>query len=991
MSSSPALKILYVEDDPAMTRLVKASLSAAGHDVIIAGSFAEAYEAIASDAFNVVLIDYDLPDGNGLDLLRALHAKKAECASVMVTSVSDETIAIEGMKLGLCDYLLKDDSGTFMRILPHVLEMAWQRTCREKEKRTLEREWKQSEKQRAIAKFSVENAADAVLWLNAQGIIVYANKSASHLTGYPLCELIGLSISVINPQYLTWNWQSRWEEIRIRGSSRYENTYVTKNGEKLNVSINANYLANDGDDLICTFIRDITEQKRTLEQLNLREYELSIHKNIAEIFLTNNDEQLFAEVLNVLLPALNSSIGLFGYIDETGALMLPSFSSKVMEACKMSEKTLRFPPESWGSSLWGRVLREKKSTFTNEPGNVPAGHLPIDRTLVVPILFMEEVIGLLMVANKEVDYTAGDQAFLDNIAQYIAPALHALLDRDLQDRHRRLAEQELRNRTEQLTQHVREIGCMQAISELLQTSTHHESEVMQKLAVIICSGVRYPDIAVSRILFDGNEFSRNNFKETAWKIAAPIYINNELRGAWELCYLLNRNFDDEGPFLSEEKRMLDDMAQRLGLYVERNAADAEVKALKQQIEFVLGTSKTGLDIIDNAGFVTYVDPARVKIYGPYEGVQCDRYFGCNRKSCPDCVVAHGIGNRGIHFYESVIEREDNRPVQITRIPFTDPEGLQVCARIIVDMSERKKIERELNQAQRLEAVGQLAAGIAHEINTPTQFVSDNTRFLQDAFQDLNRVFEMLQHLVDAAKGEPIQPEFLLQLQKAAGESDLQYLREEIPRAIQQSIDGLQRVAGIVRAMKEFSHPGSDLKQSIDIVHAIQNAITISRNEWKYVADVETDYDPELTTIYCIPGDFNQVMLNLIVNAAHAIGERIGKNIDKNLDKKGNIRIRTRCDGSWAVISVGDDGIGIPDAIRERIFDPFFTTKEVGKGSGQGLSIAHTIVVKKHDGAISFDTQPGKGTTFHIRLPLNPLQNETKPIASNAITESAAVP
>ena len=1106
MSPANALKILYVEDDAAMMRLVKTRLSAAGHVVTIACTYGEAISLFDSCAFDIVLTDYDLPDGTGLDLLRSLKDRNARCATVMATSVTGETIAVEGMKLGLSDYLIKDDHGMFMRSLPHVIEMAWQKYCREREKHDLETElkqselrfrtlvsnipgiiysatldesrrlfyvsneyetmtgnphfnaslspvflldmihekdkkrvgaalakaiaervpfeleyrirrkdgqwlwvfdkgqpvfdsengagWidgvifdimarKQSEKQRELSQFSVENADDAVFWMNSAGMVVYANKSACRLTGYPIPELIGMHVSAFNQMYLTWNWRFRWDEIRIRGRTRYDAAFITKNGEKLNVVVAANFLNADDEQLVCSFVRDVTEQKRTLDQLNMREYELSIHKKIAEIFLTNNDENVYNDVLTVLLPALESPFGLFGYIDETGALILPSYSAKVMEACKMDQKSLRFPESAWGKSLWGQALKEKRTILSNMPGKVPAGHLPIERTLIVPILFSDEPIGLIMVANKNADYTAMDQSFLDNIAQYIASALHARLDRNFQDRQRRLAEQELRNRTAQLTQHVQEIGCMQAISELLQTSTQSESDVMRKLVNIICSGVRHPDIAASRILFDGCVYAQDQFQETPWKLAAPIYINNELHGAWELCYLLNRGFNEDGPFLPEEKRMLEDMSQRLGLYVERNLADAQVKSLKQQIEFILGTSKTGLDIIDENGFVTYVDPARVKIYGPYEGKKCHEYFGCNLSMCPHCVVTKGIGNMDIHFYESVIELENKRPVQITRIPFTDPEGKQLCARVIVDMSERKKIESELNQAQRLEAVGQLAAGIAHEINTPTQFVSDNTRFLQDAFQDLNNVFEMLQFLVDAAEGEPIKPELLAQLQKAAEESDFGYLREEIPRAIQQSLDGLQRVAGIVRAMKEFSHPGSDLKQSIDVVHAIQNAVTISRNEWKYVADMQTDFDPNMSTIYCIPGDFNQVMLNLIVNAAHAIGEKIGA----NSDKKGIIRVQTRCDGDWAEITVSDNGTGIPESIRSRIYDPFFTTKEVGKGSGQGLSIAHTIVVKKHGGTIHFNTQPGEGTTFHICFPLNPPQAEPKSTIVNVKTNA----
>jgi signal transduction histidine kinase len=201
--------------------------------------------------------------------------------------------------------------------------------------------------------------------------------------------------------------------------------------------------------------------------------------------------------------------------------------------------------------------------------------------------------------------------------------------------------------------------------------------------------------------------------------------------------------------------------------------------------------------------------------------------------------------------------------------------------------------------------------------------------------------------------------------------DVEYLMEEVPKAIQQSLDGIERVAGIVQAMKEFSHPGTEEKTAIDLNRAIQSTITVARNEWKYVAEVVTEFDSCLPMARCLPGEFNQVILNLIINAAQAIAETA----QEGDAARGTITISTRRDGEWAEIRIGDTGTGIPEAIRSRVFDPFFTTKEVGKGTGQGLAIAHSIVVDKHQGTITFDTETGKGTTFIIRLPLHPEYSE----------------
>ena len=194
--------------------------------------------------------------------------------------------------------------------------------------------------------------------------------------------------------------------------------------------------------------------------------------------------------------------------------------------------------------------------------------------------------------------------------------------------------------------------------------------------------------------------------------------------------------------------------------------------------------------------------------------------------------------------------------------------------------------------------------------------------------------------------------------------DADYLEEEIPKALQQSLDGMKRVATIVKAMKEFSHPGVGEKVKVDLNRAIETTIIVTKNAWKYVADVQTELSPDLPPVPCLPDAINQVILNLIVNAAQAIGEKPGE----ESGEKGTITITTRDAGAQVEIRVKDTGPGIPEEIRDRIFNPFFTTKEVGKGTGQGLAIAHDTVVNKHGGMLTFETETGKGTTFIVRLP-----------------------
>ena len=323
--------------------------------------------------------------------------------------------------------------------------------------------------------------------------------------------------------------------------------------------------------------------------------------------------------------------------------------------------------------------------------------------------------------------------------------------------------------------------------------------------------------------------------------------------------------------------------------------------------------------------------------------------------------------KGSHFFEWRHKRlgggEFPATVMLTRFKVGGQSILQATVK---DVSKQKQLEMELNQAQKLEAVGRLAAGIAHEINTPTQYVGDNIEFLQIAYDGLVNLAKTVPSVIEAGREGPIPAQLLSQFQNLVENTSLDYLVAQVPRAIEQALEGIGRIATIVQAMKEFSHPGVAEKTTVDLNQCIRSTVTVSHSEWKYVADVEMELDAALPSVWCLPGELNQVFLNLIVNAAHAIGDVTGE----NTESKGKIVIRSRQDGDWVEVQIADTGLGIPEEIQNRIFDPFFTTKEVGRGTGQGLAIAHSVVVDKHGGAITFKSKVGIGTTFTIRLPIN---------------------
>jgi PAS domain S-box-containing protein len=298
-----------------------------------------------------------------------------------------------------------------------------------------------------------------------------------------------------------------------------------------------------------------------------------------------------------------------------------------------------------------------------------------------------------------------------------------------------------------------------------------------------------------------------------------------------------------------------------------------------------------------------------------------------------------------------------RTVRTSKVPLRDENG-EVIGIIGVgfDITDRKVAEQRLAAGEHLESIGRLAAGVAHEINTPIQYLNDSVYFIREAMQDL------LAHNAKLVAALP---------QPLEDDEDIEDLKRELPPALDRVVDGLARIAEIVRSMKEFSHVDQREMSRVDLNRAINSTLIIARSEYKYVAELQTDF-ADLPLVLCHGGQINQVVLNLVVNAAHAIADR---NKASGIPEKGLITVTSRIDNGFAVISISDTGGGIPEAIRKRIFEPFFTTKEVGRGTGQGLSIAHNVI-KAHGGKLDFVTEIGKGTTFNVRLPLGDAESES---------------
>ena len=291
-----------------------------------------------------------------------------------------------------------------------------------------------------------------------------------------------------------------------------------------------------------------------------------------------------------------------------------------------------------------------------------------------------------------------------------------------------------------------------------------------------------------------------------------------------------------------------------------------------------------------------------------------------------------------------------RVIVTSKIPLHDAQGnVTGIVGTGFDITDRKAAEERMASSDRLESIGRLAAGVAHEINTPIQFLNDTVSFVREGVQELLDYIDKLHAQLP---------------QKPEDSDDVGYLREELPPAMTRMADGLSRIAVIVRSMKNYSHNAEQQAMGeVDLNAAIASTLVIARSEYKDNSDLETEYG-DIPRVTCHGGQINQVVLNLVVNSAHAIDDLVKKN-----GGRGRIKVKTSVDDKHVVIAISDTGGGIPEGIRARIFDPFFTTKEVGRGTGQGLSIVRNVIVKGHGGELDFDTELGKGTTFYVRLPI----------------------
>lgn len=470
----------------------------------------------------------------------------------------------------------------------------------------------------------------------------------------------------------------------------------------------------------------------------------------------------------------------------------------------------------------------------------------------------------------------------------------------------------------------------------------------------------------------GTAPARNGFLRLAERLAAdyfiaPILENGQVVGAVLVLRDAALRLDYEWTVRNQREELARQVDERTADLLHqvnvRARAEAALLASQTRLAGITDSLVEGVVVIDRQGRVAFANPSARRL------LRCE--------DCDDALDGLGLD-------ELVLLRTADGPVSLLDAPPCDDDATLVLAGgntlsasysrthaggdngdVILsfrDIGSLKQAQHEAMQSARLASIGQLAAGIAHEINTPIQYIGDNLRYVADTLNRFDRGLEAGNALAAAADRAGL-AEATAAYHSVLAAEQLDEVRAELPDAVAESLDGVAQISRIVLSMKEFSHPGTTAKTSTDINRALDSTLMVSRNSWKHVAQVVTEFDPDLPPVLCHAGELNQVFLNLVLNAAHAI-EDSGKPLP------GRIHLSTRHDGDWVDIQVSDSGTGIPAAIVGHVFDPFFTTKPVGKGTGQGLAICRDVVTVKHGGTLSVEGRDGQGALFTIRLPVD---------------------
>jgi PAS domain S-box-containing protein len=913
--------ILIVDDEREIRNMLERTLSKNGFHCVQAADAAVARALLERQPFELALVDINMPGESGLDFVLFARQAFPDMMVIMVTGVDDANSIASAIEAGIYSYVLKpfELNQMLLHVKNALRHQEADRSIRQYRENLEEmlaqkvREVKESEEKfRAIS----SSAHDAIVTIDDQGNIVLWNGAAERMFGYASDEVLGKNIhELLAPR----RYQKAYEKAFATFQASDEGVVIAntleleakrKDGQEIPIELSLSSAKLSGKWHAFGIVRDITQRRKAIEELKKSE-----ERN--RIFLEAAQEGIAVSRAGVQLFVNHELAKMFGYENpsdlegkENALVVHPDDRDRVNE------------------------ISRKRSQGDAAPSRYEFKGIRKDGTTIDVAVAVTQTMYLGKPADIAFLMDISERKRAQRIIESERAMFHAMLD---------------------------------SITEMIYVADPETYEVLYVNKAFEDALGRNP---VGSICY--REFQ--NLDVPCDYCTNQVILEKKGRPYfWEFH---NPGLDRDYKIVDRIIRWPDGRDVRFEFAMDitdLKTAQDELKKAHTKTELLLGAMTCIMIVVDEEDRIVEWNSSAEETFG----MTYDEVYGKTLSECglkwPGKGVYEAIGHcresdercrlDDIR-YEGKDGKERFLGMTISRVAAEDGTAIGALIRAS-DITDQRLLESQLVQAQKLESIGQLAAGIAHEINTPTQYVGDNNRFLKEGFEDLDRLVEKYQELARRCKDGTGVGEILKALEETAEEIDLDYLRREIPAAIEQSLEGVERVAKIVRAMKEFSHPGGEGKEPTNINKAIENTVTVARNEWKYVADLEMDFDETLQPVACHQGELNQVILNMIVNAAHAIADVVGN----NTGGKGAITISTRKNGKWAEIHIKDTGAGIPAEIRSKIFDPFFTTKEVGRGTGQGLSIAHSVIVEKHGGTIDVESGPGKGSSFTIRLPL----------------------
>jgi PAS domain S-box-containing protein len=821
-------------------------------------------------------------------------------------------------------------------------------------------ERKQMEEQLLLTKFCIDRASITICRTAPDGKILDVNQYMCESLGYTREELTSMSIFEIDPTLTRESWPEHRKKVWVTGTRTFESLHRRKNGSTFPVEVTVNYLTFNDKEIGISFAKDISARKKAEKVLRQSARREIIQNRIAKVFLTVPDEEMYGDVLNIILGELESKLGFFGFIADNGDLVIPSMTGGVWSKCHVPGKSISFPPDTWGESRWGKAIREKKTYFSDGEFSIPEGHLPIDNFLISPIVFGNKTIGLIAAANREGGYTAEDKDLLESIAGSISPILNARLQRDRLERERRRAEIEL-EQSNDLLRTIIETAPTAIIGLDLDGNVkfvwNPAAEKMLGWSAAEIMGRPLPSVP------DGDQEQFRKYRELirSGKTVDGVEVCRRRRDGTQINYSIHASplHDARGRItgniavlveITERKRMEEELRQahdELERRVEERTEQLEkttdaLRASEERYALAVRGSNDGIWDLDLATGKAYHSPRWKAILG-YEGDEIsDNYNEWESRIHPDDLgrvleagKAYQEGRSPSFETEYRIRHKNGywRWILSRGACLRDSLGKAYrMAGSITDITERKELEQQLLHSQKMESVGILAGGVAHEFNNLLTAISGYGQILQE----------------NISADDGLSQESITNVLKAAA-----------------------RAADLTRGLLAFSRKQVISPKPVHIDSLIDSAGKIIRRVIGEDIEFSTGFSGKDLLVKADPAQIEQVLMNMATNARDAMpkGGRLAVTTMRVIVKNGEEAWYDLPDpGKYVRISVADTGMGIDGKTLENIFEPFYTTKDVGKGTGLGLSIAHGII-KQHNGSIQVTSKPGKGTTFDIYLPI----------------------